>query len=291
MGLELHPLCTLFPRMDGKEFDALKNDIAANGLRSPIVTQDGMILDGGNRYRACLDVGVDPDFIEFDGGNLVSFVLSANLHRRHMSAGQQAAIVSSATDWAKTHKHGGDRKSDQAEAPPLDRVSDRAAISGANERTQRDADKLVKNHPEIAKQVTQGRKSLYSAVKETNPAKVAQAKDWPFVAPDDKKPEAESPFVEPDLIHEIEALERENKQLRMENTSLKVGDTAQEIARLTQEIADWSLKFDQICGRNAQLVTTGNETEKQARYQADLLAKIRKALKVETNAKILSAIQ
>lgn len=167
--MKLHPLCTLFPRMEGAEFEALKKDIKANGLRSPIVVHKGMVLDGGNRFRACADLGIKPETVEFAGGNIVSFVLSANLHRRHMTAGQQAAIVASATDWAKAHRHGGDRKSDQAEALPLDSVSARAAVAGATERTQRDADKLVREHPKLAKQVAQGKKSLYRAVQETKP--------------------------------------------------------------------------------------------------------------------------
>ena len=96
MSYELHPLCTLFPRVVGPELDALREDIKTNGLRQPIVLHKGMILDGGNRYRACIDAGVEPSFIDFDGSNLVSFVLSANLHRRHMTAPQQAAIVASA---------------------------------------------------------------------------------------------------------------------------------------------------------------------------------------------------
>ena len=52
MTHELHPLCTLFPRMGGAEFDALCADIKANGLREAITLHNGMILDGGNRYRA-----------------------------------------------------------------------------------------------------------------------------------------------------------------------------------------------------------------------------------------------
>ncbi len=39
---------------------------------------------------------------------------------RHMSAGQQAAIVASAQDWAKAQTQGGDRRSDQGEALHLE---------------------------------------------------------------------------------------------------------------------------------------------------------------------------
>jgi hypothetical protein len=169
MKIELHPLCTLFPRLVGPEFEALKADIRVNGLRQPIVLHDGMILDGGNRYRACMEVGIEPEFTEFGGGNLVSFVLSVNLHRRHMSAGQQAAIVASAQDWEKAAKHGGTRVSEQGATLHLATVEGRAAESGASIRTQKMADKVAKTNPELSRQVAHGEISLPKAVESVSP--------------------------------------------------------------------------------------------------------------------------
>ena len=157
MNYELHPLCTLFPRLSGAEFDALREDIKTNGLRAPIVLHEGMILDGGNRYRACLEAGIDPEFITFDGGNLVAFVLSANLHRRHMSAGQQAAIVASAQDWAKAQGSG---RPESGQDCPLSTTKERAAASGAHINTQKMADKVAKADPDLAKKVAHGEVSL-----------------------------------------------------------------------------------------------------------------------------------
>lgn len=165
MTYELHPLCTLFPRVEGAEFDALVSDIRANGLRQPIVLHGGMILDGGNRYRACQKAGVEPEFINFDGDNIVSFVLSANLHRRHLSAGQQAAIVASAQDWAKAQTHGGLRASVHVNTC-LQTTEQRAAQSGASVMTQRRADKVAKADPELAKKVAHGEVSLPKAVQQ-----------------------------------------------------------------------------------------------------------------------------
>ncbi|PPV04723.1 hypothetical protein XBLMG947_4086 [Xanthomonas bromi] len=147
---ELHPLCTLFPRLASAQFDTLREDIAANGLRHPIVLLDGMVLDGGNRYRACVEAGVEPTFTEFTGGNIVSFVLSSNLHRRHLSAGQQAAIVASAQDWAKAQTIWGNGSNQYAaneqrcNVAPLQTVESRAAQAGASVRTQKMADKVAK---------------------------------------------------------------------------------------------------------------------------------------------------
>ncbi|MFM0732346.1 ParB N-terminal domain-containing protein [Paraburkholderia sediminicola] len=168
MSLELHPLCTLFPRLEGLEFEALKADINANGQLQPIVIYDGMILDGGNRYRACVELGIEPIISEMDLGDydLLSYVLSVNLLRRHLTPGQHAAIVSAATNWLEAQAHGGDRKSYQAATLPLDTVADRAARSGVSDRTQRMADKVAKADPELAKRVAHGEISLPKAVKQ-----------------------------------------------------------------------------------------------------------------------------
>lgn len=162
MTYELHPLCTLFPRLADAEFAALVADIRANGLRQPITLHEGMILDGGNRYRACLEAGVEPKFTAFGGASIVAFVLSANLHRRHLSAGQQAAIVASAQDWAQAQP--ASRPEKAGNLAGLSTVADRAAKSGASDRTQRMADKVAKVDPELAKKVGHGEVSLPAAI-------------------------------------------------------------------------------------------------------------------------------
>lgn len=178
-NLNLHPLCTLFPRLAGAEFDALKADILANGQREPIVVHEGLVLDGGNRYRACIEAGIEPLLKEFVGADPVAFVLSANLHRRHLTPGQQAAIVASAQDWTRAQSAGGDRKSDQSATLHLDSVGDRAAQSGASVRTQKMADKVAKASPELAMQVAHGEISLPKALEQLAPRAPMEKKSAP----------------------------------------------------------------------------------------------------------------
>lgn len=166
--MELHPLCTLFPRLTGYELACLQLDIKENGLRESIVIYQTMILDGGNRYAACLAAGVEPTFIEFEGDNVAAFVLSANLHRRHLTPPQQAASVSYIQDWAKAQKHGGDRVSVPGNACS-DTTKSRAALSGASVSTQKRADAVAKADPELAKQVAQGEVKLQKAVAQVAP--------------------------------------------------------------------------------------------------------------------------
>lgn len=176
--------------MVGAEFDALVADLKANGLRNPLVLLDGMVLDGGNRYRACVAADVAIETRAFDpsrDGNPVSFVLSANLHRRHMTAGQQAAIVASAQDWAKAHVPHREKGATLHPSSEADTVASRAARSGASHRTQQMADKVAREAPELARKVAHGEVSLPKAVQQvqgkTKPAREPE--------PDDDGPSAE----------------------------------------------------------------------------------------------------
>ena len=259
MNYELHPLCTLFPRMAGEAFESLVADIKANGLREPIVLHDGMILDGGNRYRACLEAGVSPTFVQFDGGSIVAFVLSANLHRRHMTPGQQAAIVAAAQDWAKAQPVGKPKSGSLAGLPKdgategpavlpdirLTTVADRAAQSGAGERTQRMADKVAKADPELVKQVAHGEVSLPAAVERiTGKRPGAKAKPAP------------EPVEADELQDAIDALASDNDRLIDENKSLRMAaspDVLTEIERLKAYCRAVEQRRDQLMNENAQL--------------------------------------
>lgn len=91
---QFHEVANIFPYMTDEEFAALKADIAEHGQREPIWLHDNKIVDGRNRYKACVALGVTPKFRTWDGkGSLVQFVLSLNLHRRHLSSSQRGALA------------------------------------------------------------------------------------------------------------------------------------------------------------------------------------------------------
>lgn len=87
-----HEICLIFPAMTDPEFEGLKQSIQTVGLLEKITLYEGQILDGKERYRACLAVGVEPEFEEFTGDDALAFVLSKNLYRQHFTLSQRAAI-------------------------------------------------------------------------------------------------------------------------------------------------------------------------------------------------------
>jgi hypothetical protein len=91
---EVHPAAALFPLFSKAEIDDLAADIKTNGLQHPIVLlPDGTLLEGRNRLAACKKAQVEPEFVIYDGDDPWAFVMSANVHRRHLSSGQRAMAL------------------------------------------------------------------------------------------------------------------------------------------------------------------------------------------------------
>lgn len=93
-GYEVHEAAELFPLITGPDFEALVLDIIANGQMEPIVLDaNDRIIDGRNRARACERMGVAPSWKRYEGADVVQFVVSHNLHRRHLTDSQRAMIA------------------------------------------------------------------------------------------------------------------------------------------------------------------------------------------------------
>lgn len=163
-----HKVANIFPLMHGEDYEALKADIAANGQMEPIwLHPDGSIIDGRNRHRACLDLGIQPQFRTWGGGgSLLAFVASLNLHRRHLSSSQRAAIATDiepmlAEEARERQAHGQTApgvtlKEIFPEASNGQARDQAAEIMGTNGRYVSDAKRIKQESPELFEQVKAG---------------------------------------------------------------------------------------------------------------------------------------
>lgn len=189
---KVHPAAERFPLMSGADFDDLVRDIRAHGLRDPIVTYEGAILDGRNRLRACESAGVVPKTVEWDGAGLSPFdyVWSKNGARRQLPAGQKAAIrvqlladdeqwrrrEQAAEERQKAHLRNGSgdpKSSTKARSANLaERGSDEGSAarvardSGVSKRTAERAIELAKKSPGKLAEVAKGSASMHRAMRE-----------------------------------------------------------------------------------------------------------------------------
>lgn len=93
--IQVHPAAAVFPMLSDDELSELAEDIRANGLHHPLVRDsEGRLVDGRNRNVACGMAGVEPSFITLPPEtDVLAYILSENVRRRHMSKGQQAMAI------------------------------------------------------------------------------------------------------------------------------------------------------------------------------------------------------
>lgn len=116
---ESHGIANCWPMIEPEKFAELCDDIAENGLLNSIVLYEGKILDGRNRYKACVEVGVEPTFTEYGGDDPTGHAISLNNMRRDLNPSQRAMVAEKLANLS----HGGDRKSDQGSDLSFDSVS------------------------------------------------------------------------------------------------------------------------------------------------------------------------
>lgn len=152
-----HSLAELFPLIEGDAFDSLVADIRENGLREPITLFEGKILDGRNRYFAMLEIDREfgPDtapkmFVQFNGDDALEWVVSKNLHRRHLKASQRALIAAEIANLPSISNG----------SSPGVSVHKASKIMNVSERTIHRARKLIRRDPKIASAIRAGTKQV-----------------------------------------------------------------------------------------------------------------------------------
>ena len=151
MKMKPHPFANIFPLLEGEPFDNLVADIKANGLLQAITIHGNMILDGRNRLRACEAAGIEPRFVEYGGGDPLSFVLSQNLHRRHLDESQRAMIAAKLANMPahRPADKSANLRTSQSEAAAKLNVSERTVSSAVGVRAYAT--------PELIEAVEQGK--------------------------------------------------------------------------------------------------------------------------------------
>jgi hypothetical protein len=186
-----HEVSNIFPLMDGDAFEDLKRDIQSHGQREPIwIDEQGAIIDGRNRYRACMALGLRPvSRVWQGGGSLVDFVVSLNLQRRHLDATQRAFVAVRVKQilekeiaeqkrekgreainrrWHGEPRDGGigSRKiREPIQENPRHAAREAAKITGANDKYITQAEKIQRVAPEIAEKAHAGEIKMRDALR------------------------------------------------------------------------------------------------------------------------------
>jgi hypothetical protein len=82
-------LDALLPPLSETEYLTLKNDIAKNGILSPLITSDGVLIDGHNRYRISKELNIPYQTVEMKFNNrdeIMMYMVMLQIGRRNLIA-------------------------------------------------------------------------------------------------------------------------------------------------------------------------------------------------------------
>jgi N6-adenosine-specific RNA methylase IME4/ParB-like chromosome segregation protein Spo0J len=236
--IPFHPLADIFPLIEGDDFDAMVADIRQFGLREPIVLLDSQILDGRNRYRACVAAGLLPEdapghshlkYFRFysppgtgapSPDELVAFVISKNLRRRQLNDDQRRMVAARLVNL----KQG--RPADEKTSQNANISRDVAAKMLTSDVAGIDRARSVISHatPELIAAVDQGAVSVASAAELASQPIERQAEIVNALPRDEHgklTPAAKKALVP--IIKEVRAEKQIEKKVRRDNREADLG--------------------------------------------------------------------
>lgn len=187
--MEYHEIANIFPMMTDADLEQLKDDIVINGQLDPVTLYEGKILDGRNRWKVCTELGLVINYDQYQGDNPLSFVISKNLHRRHLNPSQRAMIATDvkplmeveARKRQATHQAGNtyqlSAKVHEADKGRSDsKAGDLFGVSG---RYVAEAEKIKEEAPELVEQILNGELSITQAKRKVVKQRTADKVDLP----------------------------------------------------------------------------------------------------------------
>ncbi|MCL2134362.1 MAG: ParB/RepB/Spo0J family partition protein [Candidatus Bathyarchaeota archaeon] len=195
MSLRLNPEYEkMLPTMTLEEFEQLKESIRTEGQHYPIIVSESLeVLDGHHRFRACTELGIEPDFeVKHFEDKLLEkkFVIEANLRRRHLNNFQlvELAVPLLEIEKAIAKKYQTKNKQNQPNQPeettvvdsfsefkPSEKTVDLVAKkAGVSTRTLERGKKIIEKASEDDKQkLREGKTSISKIYQEITPQKTS----------------------------------------------------------------------------------------------------------------------
>lgn len=169
--IQWHPAACIFPMLPDAELQELADDIEKQGQHEAIILLDGMVLDGRNRWAACKLRDIKPRTVELTEPpeDPVAYVMSLNLHRRHLTPSQASMCAARARELyeQQAKERQGKRTDIQDNCPESPKGQARDAAGKAFSVSGRSVDRasrvIEKGIPELAKAVDEGRMAVSTA--------------------------------------------------------------------------------------------------------------------------------
>jgi DNA modification methylase len=171
----LQELESLIPPLSNEEFKQLERNILEEGIREPLITWNGILIDGHNRYRIAQEHDMNYETLEkeFENINRVKeWMINNQFGRRNLSNYQRSVLALQLEDVfrEKAKENQGNRndiKQISAESKPIETRQEIAKVANVSHDTIAKVKKIEANAtPEVKARLNTGTMSINEAYKE-----------------------------------------------------------------------------------------------------------------------------
>ena len=168
--MEVSKYALLFPAIEGDDLESFEADVLANGVINPVLTYEGQVLDGRNRWEACERLGLDcpveriedKDWFDESTFSPYTYVASLNFSRRHLTQSQKAMVSADLARIRMEESRLDNMKGETAE----DARKAAADAVGVSESYTKRAQFVDDQDKDLADEVRRGETSVSAAYKE-----------------------------------------------------------------------------------------------------------------------------
>ncbi len=243
----------LIPPLTSEEFTQLENNCLAEGIREAIITWQGFIIDGHNRYEIAKRWGLEFKTIEksFDSKeDAIEWMINNQLGRRNITDGQKKYLIGKRYENEK-QRHGGSREQNVPLIKTSEKLAEEFGISHIqvkrNEEFAKGVDLLSNIEPELKNEILQDKSDLrFKDVQEfgkiSKQAEKEVKKEAILISEDDLKRNIEEMAIKmaKEKLKEIE-LEKKNHFAKVAE-KIKENDIRPQSIINTELISEYNVK-------------------------------------------------
>ena len=171
----LQELESLIPPLSNEEFKQLERNILEEGIREPLITWNGILIDGHNRYRIAQEHDINYETLEkeFDNINRVKeWMINNQFGRRNLSNYQRSVLALQLEDVFREkakekQKESGGAVPQISAKPPVETRQEIAKVANVSHDTIAKVKKIeAAATPEVKARLNTGTMSINEAYKE-----------------------------------------------------------------------------------------------------------------------------
>ena len=243
---------SLIPPLSAEEFQQLEENCVKEGIRDALITWNGILIDGHNRFKIAAKHGLqwNEKRMQFaDRNEAIRWIILNQFGRRNLSAYDRSILALKLkpviAEKAKENLHQGNEPL-QKSVNPVNTQKELAKVAGVSHDTIHKVEAIQKSgNEQLIKDVREGRESINSGYQRIHPKKTPAQSNKEFVEQAKQEHEAfqSSKTVS---IHDAH-MDKANRQIIASNVYARLLNMGLRINDIAHDMEEGNIDLKEMC--------------------------------------------